>query len=132
MIDVTVKQFDELEQHTGNFQAGQQFLYAGKSLGVSAWGMNIIRMPPNWDEYPEHDHVMDVADGQEEVYVVLSGNGKLKAGEESWSIAPGTLVRVGPAQKRKLVPGDEGLTVLALGGTPGKAYVPPSWQIPKE
>jgi hypothetical protein len=34
------------------------------------------------------------------------------------------LVRVGPDQKRKIVPGPQGVTLLALGGTPGKPYVP--------
>jgi hypothetical protein len=34
------------------------------------------------------------------------------------------LARVGPIQKRKIIPGDEGVTLLALGGTPGKAYEP--------
>ena len=29
-------------------------------------------------------------------------------------------------QKRKIVPGPEGVTILALGGTPGKAYEPPT------
>ena len=33
-------------------------------------------------------------------------------------------VRVGPSQKRKFVPGPAGVTLLALGGTPGKAYEP--------
>jgi hypothetical protein len=48
----------------------------------------------------------------------------LHAGDEEFPLVPGTLVRVGPSQKRKIVPGSEGATVLALGGTPGKAYEP--------
>jgi hypothetical protein len=32
------------------------------------------------------------------------------------------LIRVGPAIKRKIVPGEKGVTVLALGATPGKTY----------
>lgn len=126
MSHVTIKQMDELESYEGDFQSGQKFMFAGKSLGVSSWGMNIIKMPPNWDEYPEHDHMHDVPDGQEEVYIILCGSGTLIAGDEQWSVAPGTLVRVEAAQKRKLVPGDEGMTVLALGGTPGQPYEPPT------
>ena len=38
---------------------------------------------------------------------------------------PGTLARVGAAQKRTITPGPAGVTILALGGTPGKAYEPP-------
>jgi len=115
MADVTVKRFDELESHAG------QFLYAGKGLGVTAWGMNLERLPPSWSDYPDHDHSEA---GQEEVYVVLQGRATLQAGGESWELEPGVLARVGPAQKRKLVPGNEGVTLLALGGTPGKAYQP--------
>lgn len=118
MVDVTVKHFDELEGYHG------QFLYAGKELGVTAWGMNVLRLPPNWTEYPDHDHT---AEGQEEVYVVLQGRATLRADDESWHLQPGTLARVGSGQKRKIIPGDEGVTLLALGGTPGKAYEPPSW-----
>ncbi len=70
--------------------------------------------------------ILPMKDGQEEVYVVLRGTARLLAGESAWQLEPGTLVRVGSAQKRKLIPGNEGVTLLALGGTPGKAYATPS------
>lgn len=113
MADVTVKKLDELEGYEG------RFLYAGRGLGVSAWGMNVVRMPGNWDGYPEHDHAED---GQEEVYVVLEGSATLRAGDESWELARGNLARVGPGEKRTVVPGAEGATMIVLGGTPGKPY----------
>jgi hypothetical protein len=34
------------------------------------------------------------------------------------------MARVGPAVKRKIVPGAAGATVLALGGVPGRPFVP--------
>jgi mannose-6-phosphate isomerase-like protein (cupin superfamily) len=115
MPDVTVKHLDELDSHAG------QFLYAARGLGVTAWGMNVERLPPGWPDFPDHDHAEE---GQEEVYVVLEGSATLYADGESWRLEPGILVRVGPEQKRKIVPGDDGVTLLALGGTPGKAYEP--------
>jgi uncharacterized cupin superfamily protein len=115
MADVTVKRFNELENHIG------RFLYAGKGLGVTAWGMNVEKLPPNWTDYPEHDHAKD---GQEEVYVVLDGRATLHADGQSWKLEPGMLARVGPKEKRKIVPGKDGVTLLVLGGTPGKAYEP--------
>lgn len=118
MADVTVKRIDELEGYKG------QFLYAGKGLGVSAWGMNILRLPAGWADYPEHDHAKD---GQEEVYILLEGSAVLKAGAESWVLGAGTLARVGAAQKRTIVPGPAGATLLVLGGTPGKAYEGAAW-----
>jgi mannose-6-phosphate isomerase-like protein (cupin superfamily) len=115
MADVTVKRIDELEGYQG------RFLYAGRGIGVKAWGMNVLRLPPGWSDYPLHDHTKD---DQEEVYIVLEGSAELEADAERWTLAPGTLARVGAAQKRKIVPGPDGVTILALGGTPGKAYAP--------
>lgn len=117
MTDVTVKSFEEFDNHEG------LFLYCGKGLGVTAWGMNLERLPPNWGDYPEHDHAED---GQEEVYVVLEGSARLDAGGEAWELKPGTMARVGPDEKRKVTPGDEGATMLVIGGSPGKAYQPRS------
>ena len=115
MTDVTVKRLDEFESYGG------QFLYAGRGLGVTAWGMNVERLPVGWADYPLHDHS---GDGQEEVYLALEGSAVLEAEGESWELTPGTFARVGAGQKRKIVPGAEGVTLLALGGTPGKAYEP--------
>jgi mannose-6-phosphate isomerase-like protein (cupin superfamily) len=123
MLDVTVKRLEEMESYQGPGVPPGQFLYAGRSLGVTAWGMNVLNLPPDWAGYPDHDHTRD---GQEEVYVVLRGSARLQAGEKTWQLEPGTLVRVGASQKRKFIPGSEGVTLLALGGTPGKAYEPPS------
>jgi mannose-6-phosphate isomerase-like protein (cupin superfamily) len=117
MADVTVKRLDELDSYQG------QFLYAGKGLGVTAWGMNVLKLPSGWKDYPNHDHLKD---GQEEVYVVLQGSAKMEAGGESWQLEPGMLARVGASQQRKITPGSDGVVILALGGTPGKVYQPPS------
>lgn len=115
MADVTVMSIDEMESvHGGGF------VLARKSLGVTAWGMNVERLPAGYDKYPEHDHAED---GQEEVYVVLEGKATLHADGESWDLTRGTLARVGAGQKR-LITTDEGVTLLCLGGTPGKAYAP--------
>ena len=74
MPDITIKHLDEMERYTGSFQHGQQFFFAGKSLGLSKLGMNAIRMPPHWEHYPEHDHATD---NEEELYIPLEGSGTL-------------------------------------------------------
>ena len=112
MTDVTVKHIDELESHGGN----GRFLFARKGLGVTSFGMNVERFPAGYADYPDHDHEKD---GQEEVYFVVEGSATMQAGDESFELTPGTFARVGPGQKRKLVPGDDGVTLLALGGKPG-------------
>jgi mannose-6-phosphate isomerase-like protein (cupin superfamily) len=114
MADVTVKTIGEMEKSEGG-----GFHYAGRSLGVSAWGMNVETFSAGWDGYPEHDHE---GDGQEEVYVPIEGSVTLTADGQSWELTPGTMARVGAGQKRKVIPGPDGVTMVVLGGTPGKAY----------
>ncbi len=122
MADVQVKRIEEIEFFQGpKAIPGIRFHPAARALGVTAWGMNVLDIEPGCTGYPEHDHARD---GQEEVYLVLRGGATLKAGDESVELAAGMLVRVGPKQRRKIVPGPEGVTLLAVGGTPGKAYEP--------
>jgi uncharacterized cupin superfamily protein len=122
MSDVLVKRIEELEYYQG---AGAipsiRFCQAAKTLGITAWGMNILDLGPGCADYPEHDHIKD---GQEEVYVVLRGKGTLRADGEEWPIEAGQLIRVGPHQRRKFLAGPEGVTLLAIGATPGQAYKP--------
>jgi mannose-6-phosphate isomerase-like protein (cupin superfamily) len=112
MADVTVKHLDELE----SYEDRGRFLFARKSLGVSSFGLSAQRWPAGYADYPSHDHVKD---GQEEVYFVLEGSVTLEAGDETFELGPLTFARVAPEQSRKLVPGPDGVTLLALGGVPG-------------
>jgi len=100
---------------------GIKFRMAAKDLGVTAWGMNVLQIEAGCTEHPEHDHIND---GQEEVYVVLNGSGTLRVDGKDLELTNGSLVRVGPTEKRKILAGAEGITVLAIGATPGKAYEP--------
>jgi mannose-6-phosphate isomerase-like protein (cupin superfamily) len=117
MADYTVKRIGEME---AVFRGA--FKRARAELGVESFGMQVMDLPPNLTQFPEHDHADE---GQEEVYVVLSGRGELDVDGERFAIDPETIVRVGPGAKRKLFTGDEPMRVLALGGIPGRAYEPP-------
>ena len=114
MADVPVRRTEDFE---AAFRGG--FLKARAGLGVTSFGMQLLRFPPNADRYPEHDHSEG---GQEEVYVVLEGRAHLRAGDEEHDLEPGVFARVGPNEKRMLTTGEEGALVLALGGVPGRAY----------
>jgi mannose-6-phosphate isomerase-like protein (cupin superfamily) len=117
MADYTVKRIGDMEAvFRGSFKR------ARAELGVEAFGMQVIDMPANLTGYPEHDHAES---GQEEVYVVLRGGGEIEVDGERVPIDSETIVRVGPAARRTLLPGAEGMRVLALGGVPGAAYEPP-------
>ena len=117
MADYTVKKIGEMEAVFGG-----SFKRARAELGVEAFGMQVIDMPPNATQYPEHDHAES---GQEEVFVVLRGSGEMQIEGETVTLDPETIVRVGPESKRKIVTGEEPLRILALGGVPGKAYEAP-------
>jgi mannose-6-phosphate isomerase-like protein (cupin superfamily) len=114
MADYTAKQINEME---AAFGGGMK--KARAELGVQAFGMQVIDLPPNYPDYPEHDHGED---GQEEVYSVMQGSGELDVEGERIPLTPDVLVRVGPGTKRKIFSGPDGLRLLALGGTPGSAY----------
>jgi mannose-6-phosphate isomerase-like protein (cupin superfamily) len=114
MADYTAKKIDEME---AGFGGG--FVKARAELGVTSFGMQIIRLPANYGDYPEHDHTHD---GQEEVYVTLGGSGTIDIDGESVRLDEHTLVRVGAGTKRKVHPGPEGLSMLVLGGCPGEPY----------
>ena len=120
MTDITKKEVGNLNYYQGEHAIpGIKFRYAARELGVTAWGMNVLEIAPGCEDYPDHDHIKD---GQEEVYVVLQGSGRLQSGDEQWELKPGDLIRVGPNAKRKIIPGANGITVLAIGATPGEAY----------
>jgi quercetin dioxygenase-like cupin family protein len=119
MADVTVKGLDEFE---AVFGGGMRRVRAG--LGVTSFGIQVIELPPSFEHYPEHDHTHDE---QEEVYTVLEGRVTLHAGGEEYELEPGTFARVGPGEKRKLVSGEEGVRILALGAVPGSVYSAPEF-----
>ena len=116
MAGYAVKQIDDMEAiYRGGYKR------ARAELGVEAFGLQVLDFPPNNTQYPEHDHGND---GQEEVYVPMSGSGEIEIDGERFALEPGSMARVGPGVKRKLVSGDDGMRVLAIGGVPGKAYEP--------
>jgi uncharacterized cupin superfamily protein len=122
MSDVQIKQIDEIEPYSGpNALEGIKFRTVGHALGVSAWGLSVIEIAAGVSRYPEHDHA---AEGQEEVYFVAEGSATLKTGQDERLVEQGAFVRVGPAETRKWIAGDSGVTLIAMGGTPGKAFEP--------
>jgi mannose-6-phosphate isomerase-like protein (cupin superfamily) len=91
-----------------------------RALGVTAFGINQEDWPAHADGYPDHDHAED---GQQEVFYVLAGTGKMVVDGEDVELKPGRYVFVEPGSKRKMLPGDEGLRLICVGSPPG-AYQP--------
>jgi mannose-6-phosphate isomerase-like protein (cupin superfamily) len=93
-------------------------------LGISAFGVQVVDLPPNSGELaPEHDHEHD---GQEELYVLLSGSAEVVVPDGVIALDPETFVRLGPAVRRRVRSGPTGARLLMVGATPGRAYVAPA------
>jgi quercetin dioxygenase-like cupin family protein len=84
-------------------------------LGVSAFGINEIELPPNAPG-PEHDHAKD---GQEEVYVVVRGGGSIKVDGSSSPLKVGQYVFLPPNARRQMMAGPDGLAWVGVGCQPG-------------
>ncbi|MCB9538578.1 MAG: cupin domain-containing protein [Myxococcales bacterium] len=120
MSDIVIKPITDIEPYSGPHAIpGIRFRAAREALGVTAWGMNVLELDAGCSAYPEHDHQKD---GQEEVYIVLDGAAVLHVDDVQRPIEAGDMVRVGPSHRRKFVTHDQGVTLLAIGGTPGQAY----------
>ena len=119
MPDATLRSIDDMEPIYGGLARR-----ARAELGVTAWGMQVFTLPPNWDGYPIHNHGADAFDpNQEEVYVPLAGAATLVADGNEYEL---TMIRVGPNQLRQILPGPDGIRFLAIGGSPG-TFTPGAW-----
>jgi mannose-6-phosphate isomerase-like protein (cupin superfamily) len=118
VADYTAKRIGDMEI----FYKGL-FRKARAEVGAEAFGLAVIELEPNADNHPNHDH----SGGQEEVFVVLRGRGEMEVDGERFPIDEETVVRVGPDCKRKIHPGDEGMRLIAIGGTPGQGYEAPGY-----
>jgi tetratricopeptide (TPR) repeat protein len=93
-----------------------------QSFGVNAWtahegGEQLIS---------EHE---EEPSGHEELYVGIAGHASFTVAGEEIDAPTGTIVFVGdPLTMRGAVARDAGTTVLAIGGKPGEAYEPRSWE----
>lgn len=118
MADYTVKRIDEMERAFGGM-----WVRARASLDATAFGFQITEFPPGFpaEMYPKHAHEHD---GQEEVYIVLDGEGQMAVGGEQVPMNRDTWIRVGPTVPRHVAPGPEGMRMLVIGGVPGGVYEP--------
>jgi mannose-6-phosphate isomerase-like protein (cupin superfamily) len=117
MADYTAKKIDEMDAGFGG-----AFKRVRAELGVESFGVQLLDLPPNLEQFPTHDHAET---GQEEVYVTIRGTGWIDVDGERVDLDPDTIIRVGPQAKRKIYTGPEGMRILALGGVPGAVYEPP-------
>ncbi len=101
----------------------ERFVPLRRQLGVTAFGLNQIVLRPG-ERGRIHRH-----ERQEEVYLVLDGTLTLEVEAREQDLARGTVARVGPEVRRRLLNrGPEACVVLAIGaagehaGRDGLAY----------
>src|SRR5581483_11378283 len=108
----TVTKLSEVEDSAPKFGYGdyQEARFANRALGLEQLGMAFHRVKPGKRQGFAHRH--DVA---EEIYVVLSGSGRLKVDDDIVDVAPGHAIRVGPGATRQWEGGPDGIELLAFG-----------------
>ena len=118
----TVKHTDEFEEMEGS--GGATWRLARKTLGAETFGFNIVDIEPG-GQIPEHD---ETASGQEEVFIVIEGEGTFVADDEEHPAPAGTFIRYSPEVKRTVRNGSEERIRVRLIGVPGDSgYEPGGW-----
>jgi mannose-6-phosphate isomerase-like protein (cupin superfamily) len=88
----------------------QEARFAGQDLDAEATGVALMRVKPGQRQGFAHKH-----DEAEEVYVVISGSGRIKLDDEIVDVERLDAVRIAPGVTRALEADDEGLEYLAFG-----------------
>ncbi len=91
-------------------------------FGVTSFGINAFTGREVGDRLiNEHDESQE-NDLQEEIYLVQQGRARFELDGERLDAPAGTFVFARPNVKRTAFAEEPGTTIVAIGGTPGKAY----------
>jgi mannose-6-phosphate isomerase-like protein (cupin superfamily) len=95
--------------------AGYGFRKVRRALGIDAFGVNAVVMPPGFVGF-EHYH-----DTQDELYFVHAGSARVQVGGEERILGPGGLVHVESTTPRRVSNASEAedLVLLVVGGRGG-------------
>ena len=100
---------DDLAAKYGMGELGEA-RYLREDVGAEAIGLTYYRMNPGRRTGFGHRHRE-----AEEMYVVLSGSGRVKVSDEILDLRPHDVVRVAPAAVREFEAGPDGMELLATG-----------------
>jgi uncharacterized cupin superfamily protein len=92
------------------FSPDMEARYARTPLGLENSGVSYFRLAPEFRQPFGHTH-----GEQEEVYVVLSGSARLKAGDDIVELAQFDAIRLPGSTPRGLEAGPDGVEILAVG-----------------
>jgi hypothetical protein len=125
MSGYAVAQLDEIDE-----QDDGRCLYrpVRHHFGITAFGVNAWTARDAGDRIiNEHDE--SEPDANEELYLVLRGRAAFELDGDRVDAPAGTLVFARPGVKRTAFAEEPETTIIALGGTPGKAYEPHGWEL---
>jgi mannose-6-phosphate isomerase-like protein (cupin superfamily) len=111
-MSYTKKNLDRVEDSAPKFgyEELQESRFAGQDLDAEATGVALMRVKPGQRQGFAHKH-----DEAEEVYVVISGSGRIKLDDEIVDVERLDAIRIAPGVTRALEADDEGLEYLAFG-----------------
>ena len=114
---VTIRRREDMERN-GNW------LLVRRSLGVGAFGMNLVEIPAG-ERIPEHD---ESDRDHEEVFIVISGSPSLVVDGREIEAPAGTFARLDPHLRRTVVNnGEEPASVLIVSAPRSSGYTPLDW-----
>jgi len=116
MPDYTVKNLRESEDMAPKFGLApdMEARFPAGDLGLEATGVSLQRLAPNATQPFGHTHKT-----QEEVYLVLSGEGRVKLDDKIVELREWDAIRIGPNIMRAVSAGPDGIEFLAFGATSG-------------
>jgi mannose-6-phosphate isomerase-like protein (cupin superfamily) len=108
----TRKKLTEVEDSAPRFGLGenQQARFANRDLEVKDTGVSLHRLGAGRRSAFGHRH-----ENAEEIYVVLTGSGRIKLDDEVVDLEKMDAIRVAPEVVRAFEAGPEGIEVLAFG-----------------
>jgi uncharacterized cupin superfamily protein len=118
----TIKSIDEFEEMEGS--GGATWRLARKTLGAEAFGFNVVDIEAG-GEIPAHDHT---GDNQEEVFIILEGQGTIVTDGEEHAAPAGTFCRFAPAVNRTIKnESDATIRALLIGVPVDSGYQGMGW-----
>jgi uncharacterized cupin superfamily protein len=118
----TIKKIDEFEEMEGS--GGATWRLARKTLGAEAFGFNVVDIEAG-GEIPAHDHT---GDNQEEVFIILDGEGTIVTDGEEHAAPAGTFCRFAPEVNRTIRNGsDANVRALLIGVPVDSGYQGMGW-----
>jgi mannose-6-phosphate isomerase-like protein (cupin superfamily) len=104
--------FDDVTDLAAQYGMGEigEARYLREDVGAERLGMSLYRMNPGKRSGFGHRHRE-----AEEMYIVLSGSGRVKIDDEILDLRPLDVVRVAPASVREFEAGPDGMHLLAAG-----------------